>query len=136
MNLSKITSRDENIHKIKNRLTTNRIASDNLKTGDISGKHNILTQGNKMVNPSYNKISYGYKNDDIPFSSPKVRFENIPNIPESIEIEGSSPSIVKFKTTRAPSNPLQPLYKLQTYIQIKPEVPRFIRDSMKIDVLI
>jgi len=38
MNLSKITSRDENIRKIKNRINTKREYSNNLETSDLSGK--------------------------------------------------------------------------------------------------
>ena len=37
MNLSKITSRDENIRNIKNRINTNREFSNNLNTADIYG---------------------------------------------------------------------------------------------------
>lgn len=39
MNLSKITSRDENQKNIKNRITTKRDYSNNLYTGDITGIH-------------------------------------------------------------------------------------------------
>lgn len=49
------------------------------------------------------------------------------------DIEGTKTNIVKFTTKREPSNPLNPVYKLPSFTYIPPEVPRFIRDGMKID---
>ena len=46
------------------------------------------------------------------------------------DIDGSKPNIVKFKTTRAPHNPLNPEYKLQSVEFIPAPQPRFIRDGM------
>lgn len=49
------------------------------------------------------------------------------------DIEGSRPDIVKFKSTREPSNPLNPVYKLQKVEYVAPEPPKFVRDNMVID---
>lgn len=46
------------------------------------------------------------------------------------DIAGSKPQWNKFVTSRAPSNPLEPVYKLQSFKYIPPEPPRFIRDAM------
>ena len=39
-----------------------------------------------------------------------------------------------FNTKRAPSNPLNPKYKLASFEPLEPEIPKFIRDSINIDV--
>jgi hypothetical protein len=39
----------------------------------------------------------------------------------------------EFTTTRAPSNPLEPIYKLQSFEPVPPVEPRFIRDQMAIN---
>ncbi len=49
------------------------------------------------------------------------------------DIDGSKPQCVKFKTTRQEFNPLEPKYKLPKYQEIEPEIPKFIRDNIKID---
>lgn len=38
----------------------------------------------------------------------------------------------EFSTTRAPSNPLEPVYKLQSFEPVPPEEPKFIRDQIDI----
>lgn len=48
------------------------------------------------------------------------------------DIEGSKPDIVKFKSTRPPSNPLNPVYKLQHVEYVPPSPPKFVRDGMSI----
>ena len=42
------------------------------------------------------------------------------------------PDCIKFKTKRAPCNPLTPTYKLQAYTVVPPEAPKFIRDQMQV----
>jgi len=51
------------------------------------------------------------------------------------DIEGSRPRVNWFKTNRLPSNPLNPEYKLPSFEPIEPEIPKFVRDSINIDVL-
>ena len=48
------------------------------------------------------------------------------------DIEGSKPDIVKFKSTRPPSNPLNPVYKLAHVEYVPPSPPKFVRDAMQI----
>lgn len=40
--------------------------------------------------------------------------------------------VKEFKTSRPPSNPLQPVYKLASYEAIPPPETRFLRDQMDI----
>jgi hypothetical protein len=49
------------------------------------------------------------------------------------DIKKSQPCAWKFKTKREQSNPLNPNYKLTNVEYVKPEEPKFIRDSMKND---
>ena len=49
------------------------------------------------------------------------------------DIEGTKTQIVKFVTNRAPSNPLNPVYKLQSFTYIAPEPLKFVRDAMLVD---
>lgn len=49
------------------------------------------------------------------------------------DIDGSKPQCVKFQTKRGEFNPLEPKYNLPKYAESEPEIPRFIRDSIKID---
>lgn len=51
------------------------------------------------------------------------------------DIEKSAPCVNQFKSTRGPSNPLNPNYKLQSFDYVKPEPTKFIRDQMNIDDL-
>jgi hypothetical protein len=43
-------------------------------------------------------------------------------------IEKSSPCVNEFRTTRQPSNPLNPVYKNQSFTYVPPEAPKFIRN--------
>ena len=47
------------------------------------------------------------------------------------DIAGSKPRCVKFTTTREPSNPLTPVYKLQSFQYVPPPPPKFIRDNIE-----
>ena len=49
------------------------------------------------------------------------------------DIAGTKTQIVKFTTTREPSNPLNPVYKLPSFTYVAPPVPKFIRDGMIIE---
>lgn len=83
-----------------------------------------------------NKVDYTNKLDDIERSSPtQLHFKlNRPeyNLQNS-DIDGSVPQCVKFKTLRGAFNPLEPKYKLPKYEEIQPEIPKFVRDNIKID---
>lgn len=46
------------------------------------------------------------------------------------DIEKSWPKWNKFDTSRDPSNPLNPVYKLAKVEYVKPDPPKYIRDSM------
>ena len=49
------------------------------------------------------------------------------------DIAGSKTQVLKFVTTRKPSNPLTPSYKLASFTVVPPDPPKFIRDAMTID---
>lgn len=51
------------------------------------------------------------------------------------DIGGSQPCVNQFKSTRTndPSNPLNPVYKLQSFDYVKPDANKFVRDQMVID---
>ena len=48
------------------------------------------------------------------------------------DIVGSRPQCNKFRTTRVPSNPLEPVYKLAKCEQRTATPPKFIRDNIQI----
>lgn len=48
------------------------------------------------------------------------------------DIAGTKTQIVKFQTKREPSNPLTPVYNLQSFTVVPPDPPKFIRDAMTI----
>lgn len=45
------------------------------------------------------------------------------------------PCVNQFKSTRGPSNPLNPEYKLQSFEYVAPQPTKFVRDQMNIDDL-
>lgn len=47
------------------------------------------------------------------------------------DIEGTRPRCVKFTSTREPSNPLNPQYKLQSFQYVPPPPLKFIRDHIQ-----
>ena len=49
------------------------------------------------------------------------------------DIAGSKTQVTKFVTTREPSNPLNPVYKLASFKYIAPEPSKFVRDAMTVD---
>lgn len=105
-----------------------RDTSQNLDVTDICG-----AQPRKWVKVEVNKPEYGLNNFDIEGSGPRLlhcglnkQYFNLTNS----DIEGSAPCQNKFKTKRQPSNPLNPVYKLQSFTYVPPEPPKFIRDAM------
>ena len=79
--------------------------------------------------------SFSLKNDDIEASGPKKLHQplNKPyyNLRED-DITGTKPAIIKFKTKREQSNPLNPVYKLPSFEPIEQIIPKFIRDSIDV----
>ena len=49
------------------------------------------------------------------------------------DIAKTKPNFTKFSTTRAPSNPLNPVYKLPKVEYRPPTPPKFIRDQITND---
>jgi hypothetical protein len=80
--------------------------------------------------------NFSLKNDDIDHSCPK-RLHQPLNKPyyylRDDDIPGTKPAIATFKTRREPSNPLNPVYKLPSFEPLEPVIPKFIRDSIKVD---
>jgi hypothetical protein len=80
--------------------------------------------------------SYSLKNDDIELSCPK-RLHQPLNKPyyylRDDDISGTKPSIATFRTKREASNPLNPVYKLPSFVPLEPVVIKFIRDSINVD---
>lgn len=75
------------------------------------------------------------RNDDIDFSQPKKLNQPLNKAYYYLrndDVDGSRPCMNYFKTTRAPSNPLAPSYKLAGYEELEPHVPKFLRDSYNI----
>jgi len=105
--------------------------SSTLHTGDISGAQPFI--------PGYrytSKESFINRNEDIVGSSPK-RLNQPLDKPyyymTNEDIGGSHPQQHKFVTTRSPSNPLEPVYRLpQSEIRV-PTPPKFIRDAIRND---
>jgi len=48
------------------------------------------------------------------------------------DIKGTKPKINKFETNRAPSNPLEPVYKIPTFAKAENYNPKFLRDSYQV----
>lgn len=70
-------------------------------------------------------------------SGPRMLHVGLENKPEynltNADIEGSKTHIVKFVTSRVPSNPLNPVYKLASFKYVAPEPLKFVRDAMLVD---
>lgn len=79
--------------------------------------------------------SYSLKNDDIDRSLPK-RLHQPLNKPyyqmRNDDIDGTRPGLIRFKTKRESSNPLNPVYKLPSFEPLEPIIPKFIRDSIEV----
>lgn len=81
-------------------------------------------------------MDYVNKLDDIERTSPRQLHFPL-NRPEynliTSDIDGSKPQCVKFQTKRKEFNPLEPKYNLPKFTESAPDIPKFIRDSIKID---
>ena len=127
MYLDSINSKDCPIRKI-NRINSNRDWSTNLYNLDIEKsvpkKNSIFT----------NKIDFINKIDDIEKARPnKEVILNKPNFNLDIsDIEKAHPKKFFWNSQRH-VNPLSPVYKLPSYIQVEPEPPpKFIRNQIDI----
>ena len=128
-------------------LHTGRGISNNLYTNDIEGTYIELLyiyiyiyiigavpkqHGSKQTN----KPTFGETNLDIDRSYPKQLHIGLYK-PEyglnTQDIEGSQPNIVKFKTQRIGTNPLNPTYNVSQVEKRPITPPRYIRDSISID---
>lgn len=49
------------------------------------------------------------------------------------DIENSKPNFIKFRTTRPPSNPLNPIYKLPYVEYLPQDPPKFIKDNLELN---
>lgn len=102
--------------------------SRSLFTGDIVGKRRDIA----------NSHNYNLRNNDIERSQPKKLNQPLNKAYYHLrndDIEGSRPCMNKFKTKRAPSNPLNPSYILPSYDELEPVCPKFVRDTLNIDVI-
>lgn len=62
----------------------------------------------------------------VPLNKPEFNLVNN-------DIIGSRPNWNKFVSTRVPSNPLEPKYKLASFTYVPPEPPKFVKDPLNID---
>ncbi len=89
-----------------------------------------------MTNKFFNKPGNFNINTDIERSSPKKLFKEHHrnyNYLRSYDIKGSRPNVNTFQTTRMPTNPLEPQYKLSKVEIRQATPPRFIRDAIQIN---
>lgn len=103
--------------------------SRSLFTGDIVGKKRHVS----------NNRNFNLKNNDIEKSQPRKLNQPLNKAYYHLrndDIEGSKPCMNKFKTKRNPSNPLNPKYVLPSYDELEPINPKFIRDTLNIDVIL
>eukprot|EP00826_Nyctotherus_ovalis_P036214 TRINITY_DN3195_c0_g1_i7.p3 TRINITY_DN3195_c0_g1~~TRINITY_DN3195_c0_g1_i7.p3 ORF type:complete len:174 (+),score=41.72 TRINITY_DN3195_c0_g1_i7:25-522(+) len=120
---------------------TRRTNSYNLYTLDIEG-----AQPKSLASRFYNKPDRQNYNGDIEGSMPMESFGQICN--DRIElnkpnnnlrtedIEGSSPNAFKGCIhTKRSTNPISPKYKLPSVEMRLPTPPKFIRDTLRTDVL-
>lgn len=82
--------------------------------------------------PEVNRPTF-YSNEDIQGSAPRQLHFALNKEEYQLrndDIEGTRPDCFKFKSTREPSNPLNPQYKLASFTVVPPPVPKFVRDSI------
>jgi hypothetical protein len=82
-----------------------------------------------------NRVEFNLANQDIEGSGPRMLHIGLDKPEYNLtnnDIAGTKTCINKFITTREPSNPLNPVYKLASFTYVPPEVPKFIRDGMTI----
>ena len=121
---------DQDPSVIKKTFYSNR--SPNLDISDID-KARPFYQGYHYNN----KESFINRNDDISGSHPKKLHQPLDKMYYSLrneDITGTKPKCQKFTTTRCPTNPLNPEYKLPN-VEIRANTPpKFIRDNIAINV--
>lgn len=127
MYLSTIKDQDPNV--VRKTFYTNR--SPNLDITDID-KARPFYQGYH-----YNqKESFINRNEDIAGSKPKRLHQPLEKVYYNLrneDITGTKPKCQKFTTTRFPTNPLNPEYKLPN-VEIRANTPpKFIRDGISIN---
>jgi hypothetical protein len=127
MSLSKITFETDLVRaKTAFGLRGNRNTSQNLGNQDIEGSQPKVFIPKKVTRDNF--VNF---NADINGSISRPLHLHINRPVNSLvnqDIEGTKPNCVKFKTTREPSNPLNPVYRLQKVEVVPPEPPRFVRD--------
>lgn len=90
-----------------------RGVSHNLLNSDIEG-----AQPRVWAKKEVNKPEFCLNNYDIEGAGPRVLHVGLNKeyfYLTNSDIEGSKPQWNKFKTTREPSNPLNPVYRLQSF---------------------
>lgn len=112
MSLSSINFKQDNVRaKTACGVRSKRQESTNLSVGDIYGANPKV-----FIPKNVNKPQFSNSNHDILGSKPRQLHIGLSNKPETnlsnSDIIGSTPNHVKFKTKRAPHNPLNPEYKL------------------------
>ncbi|CAD8069835.1 unnamed protein product [Paramecium primaurelia] len=101
---------------------------------ETSNNHDVEGSVAKKCN-YYHKQDFINKNDDIEGARSKsnIRPSNRADLQLALDdIKGTRPNIVKFQTSRHPLNPLEPQYKLPTFMASQPDPPKFIRDAHNI----
>ena len=102
--------------------------SSNLRIDDIQGAQPKIFARNDI-----NKPEFGLNNLDIEGSGPRLLHAQLNKVEYNLtndDIDGSKPQWNKFITSRQPSNPLTPVYKLQSFQYVAPDPPKFLRDAM------
>lgn len=99
-------------------------------------RSNLGAQPKLFGSQATNRPSLAYTNLDIEKSSPRSYVMEVhkPSLCLDInDIQGSSPQVNKFLSSRKASNPLNPIYQL-AQVDIKPATPpKFIKDTLKTD---
>ena len=94
----------------------------------------VGAQPRKLTREGANRPEYLGQNWDITGSCPRALHFPLNNKPEynlkNDDIERSKPQCQRFITTRIPSNPLNPQYKLSEVEYRPPTPPKFIRDQI------
>ena len=143
MGLSTINQQKDGQKTTTKKFLSNRLASNNLYTRDIEG---IIFENNisKGAQPKLfgskvpNKPDTQNYNADIEGSMPRQLHMQLEKPEYSLvtdDIKGTKPNVMKdtIRTNRV-SNPLVPDYKLPVVEQRPPTPPKFIRDTIGIDV--
>lgn len=101
-----------------------RETSNNLNTKDVEGARPKVwapeTTNRPDLHHTFDVAGAGPRMLHFELNKPEYNLHNK-------DIEHSEPCVNKFKSTRArePSNPLNPVYKLQSFDYVKPEPAKF-----------